>query len=306
MKPSTKWLKIHFDCPARIAEAASDLIGVLSGVGVEIRPLPDQDKNTITGFFALAGSDDGDQDKTAAEILRSVTAELEKLFAIYNLILSDPQTEIIDDEDWATSWQQFFSTFEIVPDLFIKPSWEEFSAGKGQHVITMDPGMAFGTGQHASTRLALDLIASHFKALSGKAHGRMLDVGTGTGILAMAGAVFGADQVMAIDNDPEAVTVARHNIHANYMDWNIGVSEKPLAEVEGTYDLICANIVHDVLVEMAPDFGRLLDTEGHVILSGILAGDQEKSLERVFGENGMKLLRSEHDAEWAAMLFAHS
>lgn len=306
MKPSPKWLKIHFDCPGRIAEAASDLIGVLSGVGVEIRPLPDRDKNTITGFFALDNPDGDDLDGTAAETLERVTGELEKLYAIYNLILSEPQTEIIDDEDWATSWQQFFSTFEIIPDLFIKPSWEKFTAGKGQHVITMDPGMAFGTGQHASTRLALGLIASHFENLKSKAHGRVLDVGTGTGILAMAGAVFGADQVMAIDNDPEAVRVACHNIHANYLDWNIGVSDKPLAEVEGRYDLICANIVHDVLVDMAPDLGRLLNRDGRIILSGILSGRQEENLEKVFGQEGMKLLRSEHDEEWTAMLLTRN
>lgn len=303
MDTSHKWLKISLACPAKIAEAVSDLVGVLSGVGVEIRPMADRRRNTIIGFFPLAEAHSKQSAAAAAEkVLAKVTAELEKLYAIYNLILGKLTTEIIDDQDWATSWQQFFTAIEIIPGLVIRPSWEEYKPAANQKVLTMDPGMAFGTGQHASTKLALSLLAPCFKnAKTGKPE-LVLDVGTGTGILAMAAGIFGADQVLAIDNDPEAVKIARHNIKANHLDWNVAVDDKPLGQVQGHFNLILANIVHDVLCEMAPDLHRLLQPKGLVILSGVLRGKQVQNLEKVFAEHGMELLCTEHEDDWAAML----
>lgn len=303
MNTPNKWLKISLTCSSKLAEAVSDLIGVLSQGGVEIRPLADGRKNKITGVFLL--TDTRGKESAAAEaekILAKVTEELEKLYAIYNLILGKLSFEIIDDQDWATSWQQFFTTTEIIPGLVIRPSWEEYRPTAGQNVLTMDPGMAFGTGQHASTKLALSLLAPCFKNPKTGKPARVLDVGTGTGVLAMAAATFGADQVLAIDNDPEAVKVARHNIKTNQLDWSIAVDDKPLSQVQGPFNLILANIVHDVLCEMAPEFKRLLPNKGLVILSGILRGEQEHNLEKVFADNGMELLCTEHEEEWVAML----
>ena len=301
MKSAKKWLTVTVTCPEKLTEAVADQMGVMSGVGVEIRPLPSSDKQAITGFFALDGNAESIEQE-AAETLTATTRELEKLFAIYNLILHEPVTAIIDDQDWATSWQKFFSPVEIIPGLVIRPSWEEYTPDANQYVITMDPGMAFGTGQHASTRLALMLIASCFDTDHNRKPRRVLDIGTGTGILAMAAAAYGADQIMAIDNDPEAVTVAEHNVLVNHFDWNIGVSTRPLKELEGPYDLICANIVHDVLIDMAPRIKRLAENNSHIILSGILNGEQEKNIEEVFQENSMRLIRTEHQEEWAALL----
>ncbi len=303
MNTPNKWLKISLTCPTRIAEAASDLIGVLSQGGVEIRPLTDRRKKLITTCFPLADTRGKESTEAeAAKVLATVAGELAKLYAIYNLIMGKPTAEIIDDQDWATSWQQFFTTREIIPGLVIKPSWEKYQPTAGQKVITMDPGMAFGTGQHASTKLALALMSPCFKNPRAGKPARVLDVGTGTGILAMAAGTFGADQVLAIDNDPEAVKVARFNVNSNSLDWNVAVDDKPLSQVSGSFNLILANIVHDVLCGMAPDFKRLLHDRGLVILSGILRGKQEHSLEKVFADNGMDLLCTEHEEEWVAML----
>ena len=306
-KSSKKWLAITVTCPEKITEALSDQMGIMSGSGVEIHPLDPADKQRVTGFFVLSEiATDNDIENAAANVLEQVTAELEKLFAIYNHILPEPETRILEDQDWETSWQQFFSTTEIVPGLVIKPSWEEFSPDANQRVIKMDPGMAFGTGQHSSTRLALSLISSCFDTSHDNKPSRVLDVGTGTGILAMAAAVYGADQIMAIDNDPEAVTVARHNVLANHFDWNVGISTRPLDDLEGPYDLICANIIHDVLVDMAPTIMRLAENNSYIILAGILNGEQEKNLEQVYLDNGMQLVRAEHDDEWVALLLQKS
>lgn len=282
-------------------------MGVMSGSGVEIHPLDADDRQEVTGFFVLNEiATESDVELAADQVLAHVTGELEKLYAIYNHILTEPETKILEDQDWETSWQQFFSTTEIVPGLVIKPSWEEFSPSANQRVIKMDPGMAFGTGQHASTRLALSLISSCFDTNHDSKPSRVLDVGTGTGILAMAAAVYGADQIMAIDNDPEAVTVASHNVNVNHFDWNVGISTRPLDDLEGPYDLICANIIHDVLVDMAPIITRLAAQNSHIILAGILNGKQEENIATVYQDNGMHLVRAEHDDEWAALLLEKS
>jgi ribosomal protein L11 methyltransferase len=271
-----QWLKLTFFCPSRLLEPAADLLGVLSGAGVEQSPETETGA-LVSGFFQLpAGSDDA---------------------------AHPDATAILADEDWATSWQQYFKTFEIIPGLVIKPSWEEYQAEPGQHVLELDPGMAFGTGQHASTRMALALLA---RALRDKPRPRALDVGTGTGILAMASAAFGAERVLAVDNDPEAVTVARENIAINRMEGVIEVGLTPAGEIEDQYQLVLANIVHDVLVDLAPALTRLTEPGGCLVLAGILAGPQEENILAVYGRLGCRLLESQHQDEWAALLLERS
>lgn len=305
MTTPKKWLKITFPCPERLTEAVSDLIGVLSGVGVEIHPVGRNELNEISGFFELEDSSDTPGEQTTATLQKKVSKELEKLFTIYNMSLPEPGTEIIDDQDWATSWQQYFKPFEIVPGLVIKPSWETFTAAENQHVLEMDPGMAFGTGQHESTRLALSLISSCFKNRNDRIDS-VLDVGTGTGILAMAAAVFGAQKVIAIDNDPEAVRAAGNNVRQNTLNAKIEVSSAPLADIHGAFDLICANIVHDVLVEMVPEFKRLIVPGGYIILAGILSGDQVKSIARTYGKYGMEVVETQNEGDWTGILLHFS
>jgi ribosomal protein L11 methyltransferase len=166
-------------------------------------------------------------------------------------------------------------------------------------VIEMDPGMAFGTGQHASTRMALAPIR---QCQETRRCQRALDVGTGTGILAMAAALFGAHQVVAIDNDPDAVTVARDNVARNGLAGKIEVSGTPVTQVQGPFPLICANIVHDVLAAMAQTLAGLTMPDGCLILAGILSGDQEDNMIRVYGELGLQPLNRLHQDEWAALL----
>ncbi|MDH4319410.1 MAG: 50S ribosomal protein L11 methyltransferase, partial [Desulfobulbaceae bacterium] len=171
----------------------------------------------------------------------------------------------------------------------------------GEKIIEIDPGMAFGTGQHASTKMALDLIRQVFE--EGLPVSRAADIGTGTGILAMGAALFGAGEVMATDNDPEATEAAAANVAANRLDGIITVSDRDLDELNPPFELICANIIHDVLVEMAPTFvNNLLAPTGRVVLAGILSGEQEKNIIKVYTALGLRLLRVQHQEEWAAML----
>ncbi len=293
---SPKWLKVSLNCPKTVQEAISDLLGVLSRSGVEQTPVRNG-KSTVTGFFRL------DQGKSREQIQSELKQEIAELFHLYTLTPPEPVCSTIHDEDWATSWQQFFKPFAIIPGLVIKPSWESYARRQNEQVIEMDPGMAFGTGQHASTKLALGFIHDCFQDKPPK---NVLDVGTGTGILAMAAVLFGAGEAVAIDNDPEAVQVATENITNNNLQQAINTSATDLTEIAGSFDLICANIVHDVLVDMAPSLARLLAPGGRVVLAGILRGTQEENIIKVYQKLDITLLRAAHEDEWASLLLTKS
>ena len=287
------WLKISLQAPATLVEPVSDLMAVLSGSGVEISP-ETAEGTRISGFFPCAGDRE-----SGPEITRVVQGKMEDLFALYELSAPELHSETFDDQDWATSWKRFFTPVEIVPGLVIRPSWEEYQAQEGKRVIVMDPGQAFGTGQHASTRMALSLLT---RSLTRHPVDRMLDVGTGTGILAMAAGLYDVRLVVAIDNDQEAVRVAEENSIINKVAGAVMVSGTDLTDVKGKFSMITANIVHDVLVAMAPHLQKLLAPKGRVVLAGILKGEQEKNCIRIYEGLGLQVLESMHEEEWAALL----
>jgi len=287
------WIKISLWTPPKLAEAVSDLLGVLSGAGVELRP-PAAKGVLISAFFQVP-QDRGAQEELFAEL----TGRLADLFDLYQQPAPVLTKKYFADQDWATSWQEYFHAFAVIPGLVIRPSWEPYQAEEGERVIIMDPGQAFGTGQHASTRMALELVRDSLREMDG---GRVLDVGCGTGILAMAAALFGADSVLAIDNDPEAVRVARENVAINQLEQTIRVSGRDLMEIEGEFELICANIVHNVLVDMAPELTTRLVPGGRLVLAGILAGGQEENIIRVYREQGCRPVAQRYADEWTALL----
>jgi len=289
---SPKWLKVSLNCPKTLLEAVSDLIGILSGSGVEQTPVRDG-TSTIAGFFRL------DQGNTRKQIMSHLKKEITPLFRLYRLTAPEPVCSTIDDEDWLTSWKQFFKPFSIIPGLAIKPSWESYDGKPEEQVIEIDPGMAFGNGRHASTKLALALILDCFQDNPPK---NILDIGTGTGILAMAAVLFGAEKAVAIDNDSEAVRVATENIANNNLQNKINSSATEVADIRGSFDLVCANIVHDVLVELAPDIGHLLSPGGSLVLAGILRGSQEENIIRIYRKMNINLLKTVYEDEWASML----
>ncbi|MGW8187190.1 MAG: 50S ribosomal protein L11 methyltransferase, partial [Desulfobacterales bacterium] len=173
----------------------------------------------------------------------------------------------IDDEDWAESWKAFFKPVWIGDNMVIKPSWETVSAKPDTIVIDIDPGMAFGTGGHPTTILSLRLIREHLK--KGDA---FLDVGTGSGILAIGAAKLGAGSICAIDVDETAVTVAADNFLRNAITrGRCSLIRGHLgAAVKGPFDLVAANILTDVILELLDDLQRVSRPEGIFISSGII------------------------------------
>jgi len=291
-----RWLKFTIACNPLLVEPIGDfLVGVLEA-GVETGAADEADFGTLSCYLGKANP----EPQEVADTIARLSTHLEHLAEVFKVEVPILTTTFFEEEDWSSTWKEHFKPFVIIPGLVIAPTWEEYRPQPGEAVITMDPGMAFGTGHHATTSLSLELL--HRTLNIGSAM-HVLDVGTGTGILGMAALLFGAKSCLGLDNDPEAVSAAVENVRRNHLDDRMQVSLQPLGEQTGCYQVVVANIVHDVLLDLAPDLTRLTDGGGYLILSGILAGEQVASIENHFSARGFTLLDRQTRQEWAALRF---
>ena len=202
----------------------------------------------------------------------------------------------VRDEDWANCWKQDYHVRSLGQTLVICPSWENYEAQPGQNVLLMDPGMAFGTGLHGSTSSCLLLLEEYL--LEHKAQ-RALDVGTGSGILAIAAAKLGVPHILASDNDPVAVRTAQENVDRNGVQDKISVIEFE-GVPEGEYDLVAANIVAAVHVSLAADYARAVVKGGRLIVSGIIDFRRNEVLGALHGQ-GFMLEKEVAEDEWVSL-----
>lgn len=183
----------------------------------------------------------------------------------------------VSEEDWADSWKKYYKPIKTGKKIVIVPVWEEYNPAPGETVVLMDPGMAFGTGTHETTRLCAALLEKYMK--SGDT---MLDVGCGSGILAICAAKLGAAQCFACDIDPNAVRVAKENIEINNTPCVRAEVSDLLAHTDradGGYNICCANIVADVIIRMAPDIGAFIADNGFLIVSGIIVERADETVD---------------------------
>lgn len=290
------WLKITIETDPLLVESISDfLIGVIEA-GVETGAADEPHYGTVNGYVQKPNLSREEVD----DILARLSAYLAEMAAIFKVSTPEMAATVTGDEDWGKNWKAHFKPFAIIPGLVIAPTWEEYQPESGESVITMDPGMAFGTGHHATTSLCLSFLQEDLEGASGL---RLLDVGTGTGILGMAGLLFGAEEVLGIDNDPEAIAAARRNVAGNGMEGHMRVSSQDLSSLDECYELVVANIVHDVLVAMSGELARVTAAGGTLILSGLLSGTQVENIIAVFGAEGFRLVDQGDRLEWSALRF---
>lgn len=203
--------------------------------------------------------------------------------------------------DWRTAWRSYFRPERITSRLLILPAWEEIPPGTDcPHVLRVDPGPAFGTGQHPTTRMclqALEAVAPRSRDWD------LLDVGTGSGILAVYGVMLGACHVDAVDIDEEALSWAEWNIRLNGAEDAIRLSSDPLSSFTRRYLAVCANLILHTILELMPLFPRLVRPDGRLILSGLLREQVREVIEEL-GRMGLLLSRVLEQEEWACVLAA--
>ncbi len=201
----------------------------------------------------------------------------------------------IPDQDWNESWKKGFIPLDVGARFTILPPWEQQHAGRINLII--DPGMAFGTGHHETTRSCLILMERY--ADNGKKD-RFLDLGTGTGLLAIAALKLGYREVTAVDTDPLSIEAVNRNVKLNHAG-DIRCFEGSIADVHGPFDVIAANIISGVLTQLAPDIASCLSPSGIVILSGILT-EQADEVIAAFELSGMSVRQLYRDGKWVSII----
>ena len=217
-----------------------------------------------------------------------------------------------DDSEWLYKWQEFFKPTRVGERIVVRPSWEAYAAQPGDLVIEMDPGMAFGSGLHETTSMCIRALE---KILAGSSEAgregeredgcsgmKILDVGTGTGILAIAGVLLGADEALGIDIDPDAVRVAGENIEKNGLADKITAQYGDLTEgVDYKADIVVANLMADLVMRLSPAAAGHLAKGGWYVTSGIL-DIKEEIVSEAIREAGFAIEEVLHDGEWCAVV----
>lgn len=224
------------------------------------------------------------------------------------------EAEVVDDADWKDRWKENFKPSRITDRIVVCPSWETYDPKPEDLVIELDPGMAFGTGTHETTRLCMQLIERYGQgrlwntdaaAPAGQedaaGSGTFLDVGCGSGILSIGAALLGCRDVLGVEIDPDAVAAARENVAANGLTDTVRIMEGDLTEgIDVRADMIAANLMADLVVKLAGSCGDHLKDGGIFISSGILL-EKEEQVARAIGEAGFEILEIAREGEWCAI-----
>lgn len=206
-------------------------------------------------------------------------------------------TRSVNDRDWTDVWKKYFKPFHAGEHLVIKPSWEPYTASPEDLVIEIDPGMAFGSGTHETTGMCLSLLEDVIKGGE-----EIIDVGTGSGILAIGAALLGAGHVLAVDIDPDAVKVAQENVIHNHVEQVVSVQQGNLLDrVSDTCDICVANIISDIIISFAAPLMSHIRPGGLFICSGIVAQRSDEVM-KALQDAGYEILRKVSRGEWTAFL----
>ena len=208
----------------------------------------------------------------------------------------------VPPQDWSESWKKHFKPLAFGDALLVKPTWSSKKPVKGQSVVLLDPGLSFGTGQHATTRFCLGEVVG----AAGQGGKSFLDIGTGSGILAIAASKLGYFPVEAFDFDPDCVRIALENAQLNSVHERVEIHEgdvtKLPARVSRTFDLVCANLIYDLLIAEAAKISARVAQGGSLVLAGILE-TQFRQVQAAYEARGWKLVRARVEKEWRSGIF---
>lgn len=297
------WLELAVECDHEAVEPVSELFaryGFNEGVVIEEPFTQDRDGDnlavdptrpvTVRTFLAAADAKPDD-----IEAIRQALWHLGRMRHVGDLVVSERQ-----EEDWANAWKSHFTVHRIGRKTTVRAPWHDAPPPAGEVTVVLDPGMAFGTGLHPTTRLAMQLCEDELRPGI-----EVIDVGTGSGVLAIAAALHGAAHVDAVDIEPVAVRATRENAERNGVSDRIRAAEGsvgPGAPFAGTYDLVLANIIARVLIELADGLVAAVRPGGTLVLSGVIE-PREAEVRAAFDARGVAFARREQIEDWIGMVY---
>jgi ribosomal protein L11 methyltransferase len=286
------WIEVTVITEKRCAEAVADLIMEQGSTGIaEEADLKDSTRVILKGYLVNNAGVNG-----AVEAIKNRLPEVAEMAEC-----ALPQMEVggLQEEDWNKKWKSFFQPISITERLVIKPPWRDYHARTGEVVVELDPGMAFGTGTHPSTRMCLRVIDEHVPEMEPGA--RLLDVGTGSGILAIAAAKLGLRDIVATDIDYTAMRCAQKNSEHNGVSDRITFTTDPLRRVVGSFELVVANILPHILIDLRGALFEHTAEAGRIVLAGIL-NEKAASVQKAFSQK-MNFVRKLEEEEWCCLIF---
>lgn len=302
-----KWLELSVEVKPDDQELVSQIFMDLGVQGLEIVD-PQAFRQVLEDNRYLDYADDGFIDSYGSKTIikaylhaesdiEAVTGELEEAFLQYGLVVpSVMHTRLRDDSEWKDNWKKHYKTFSISKRVVIKPTWEDYTPTADQIVIELEPGMAFGTGTHETTRMCAQLLDDLVKGQE-----KVLDLGCGTGILGIIAAKLGAADVIGVDIDDAACKTAEENARNNQVDTVVRVRQGELHHIPvEPYNVIIINIIADVILDVLPKLKQYCSRQTSILLSGIIRDRKQEVLEAVEQE-GYKLVQMLDQGEWVAM-----
>lgn len=300
------WIEISITTNTQGADIVSEALMRTGAKGTQIIDRADvPDPTKPSGYWELIDPK-LIEDMPEEVIVKAWFQDLEQLAPLQETIAQLPALAGFDlgglaissnevlEKDWAEYWKRFYKPFRIASRLVVRPTWEVYEKQADDVVIDLDPGLAFGTGTHETTALCAELIEQYY------AGGTVLDVGTGSGILAIAAALLGAEDVLAIDIDPLAVRTAQENVDMNALGNRVSVRQGDLLEgAKGPYDFVVANILADVIIMLSDPLRQVLKQGAIFVCSGIIR-DREGDVREALIRWGYEIFDTRHRGEWVA------
>lgn len=306
---NTEYLELTVHTTSAGAEAVSDMLMNLGAAGTQILDRADlPDPAHPTGNWELMDQSVIDampedvevrvwieMNEQARPLMLSIRGELDKLKALgEDFGTLEITSQQVESRDWSECWKQYYKPFRLGKHLVIKPSWETWEAEEGDIVIELDPGMAFGTGTHETTAMCTEMIEQYYHG------GKLLDVGTGSGILAIAAAKLGASDCLGVDIDPDAVRVAVENVQRCGVEKAVRIREGDLLQgLNEVFDFAVANILAPVICMLAKPLRNHLRPGSLFVCSGIIA-EAEGDVHDALLEAGYEILEVRHKNDWVA------
>ena len=307
-----KWTEVLIKVDPQAVEAVTDILYGLGAQGVAIDEPVDVQKLREDELYCdyideKLLENDTEETKIMAYFSEEETNLPEKIAAIkekirnlteFGLSIGSGTVELsnVNQEDWESAWKQYFKPVHVTDRIVVKPEWEEYSPQEGEIVIEIDPGMAFGTGTHETTSMCINQIEKNLKAGD-----RVIDIGSGSGILSMAAVLLGAEKATGVDLDPVAGRVALENVELNNLQDKIEILHGNLTDViREKADIVVANIMADIILILLEDVREFIKDDGLFISSGIIQ-EKRAAVEARLLEKNFSIVEVETKGEWCAI-----